>query len=96
MWLIVTGPGLVNSTNKHFTGKKDDNFSPFSSETETEKEKSDFSHHLGNNMLFIHFVKSPLTVTPAMSANGQLYLQGEDRMNAVDNAGVSQKNEAMD
>jgi len=88
---------VINSTTRQFTGKKDKEFCPFPSETEKEEEKPDFSSHLGDNVLVIPFVKSPLTVNPAMAANDQLYLQGEDRlyMNTGD-TGVSQKKEALD
>jgi len=88
---------VVNNSTRQFTGKKDAEFCPFPSDTEGGQEKPDFTSHLGNNVLVIPFVKSPLTVNPAMSANAQLYLQGEDRiyMNTGD-TGVSQKKEAMD
>merc|ERR1719369_2018801 len=88
---------VVNTSVRKFTGKKDKEFCPFPSETEDKEEQPDYSSHLGNNVLVIPFVKSPLTVNPAMSANAQLYLQGGDRiyMNTGD-TGVSQKKEAMD
>ena len=82
---------VVNSSTRQFTGKKDAEFCPFPSETEGKEEQPDYSSHLGNNVLVIPFVKSPLTVNPAMAANDQLYLQGEDKlyMNSGD-TGVSQ------
>jgi len=82
----------VNGCSRKFTGKKDAEFCPFPSQTEEEKEEPDYSSHLGNSILVIPFVKSPLTVNPAMAANCQLYLQGEDKlyMNSGD-TGVNQK-----
>ena len=39
--------------------------------------------HLGNNVLIIPFVKSPLAVNPAMSSLDKLYLQGRWPIHAI-------------
>jgi hypothetical protein len=70
----------VNAKVRQFTGTEDTEFCPFPSETEEPAEVQDNTSHLGNNVLVIPFVKSPLTVNPAMSGSDKLYLQGEDRI----------------
>jgi len=88
---------VVNKTTRQFTGKKDADFCPYPTQHQENDDKNDCTSHLGDSVLVIPFVKSPLTVNPAMSANDQLYLQGEDRiyMNTGD-AGISQRKEALD
>jgi hypothetical protein len=71
---------VVNASERQFTGTKDAEFCPFPSKDGSEAEAEDNSSHLGNNVLVIPFVKSPLTVNPAMSGSDQLYMQGEDRL----------------
>ena len=72
----------VNACERRFTGEEDPEFCPFPTETGElgEKLPPDNSSHLGNTVVVIPFVKSPLTVNPAMSGSDKLYLQGEDRL----------------
>jgi len=69
---------VVNSSKRRFTGTKDAEFCPFPKEGD-EEDKEEPSQ-LGDNVLVIPFVKSPLSVNPAMSSLDKLYLQGEDRL----------------
>ena len=70
----------VNARERKYTGKKDQEFFPDMSEG---SEPPDYSSHLGDKILVVPFVKSPLSVNPAMAGHAsscQLYLQGEDRL----------------
>jgi len=69
----------INSADRRFTGNQDKEFCPFPKE-ESEEEVGDKPSQLGSTVLIIPFVKSPLTVNPAMSSLDKLYLQGEDRL----------------
>jgi len=70
---------MVNSSRKLYTAAKDKEFCPFP-EDRVEDDEKDPRSHLGDTVLVMPFVKSPLTVNPAMSVSDQLYLQGEDRL----------------
>ena len=68
----------VNGKERQFTGKKDPDFCPFPDMNDTPSEPPDYSSHLGDNILILPFVKSPLSVNPAMAGHAsscQLYLQ---------------------
>jgi len=71
---------IINSAERRFTGKKDAEFCPFPKEEGEEDVVKDESAQLGDNVYIIPFVKSPITVNPAMSSIDKLYLQGEDRL----------------
>ena len=82
----------VNARERKFTGKKDEEFCPHPEMSESEA--PDYSSHLGDSLLVIPFVKSPLSVNPAMAgdtSSGQLYLQGEDKiyLNLSEQAGLA-------
>ena len=72
----------VNGEQRQFTGKEDKEFCPYPDMSE-DTEPPDYTSHLGDSLLIIPFVKSPLSVNPAMAGQAstcQLYLQGEDRL----------------
>ena len=70
----------VNSAARQFTGQRDEQFCPHPAMQEEEQECTD--SQLGDALLVIPFVKSPLSVNPGMAGHAcpQLYLQGEDRL----------------
>ena len=74
----------VNGEQRQFTGKKDPDFCPFPDMSEEgPSTPPDYSSHLGDSILVVPFVKSPISVNPAMAGHAsscQLYLQGEDRL----------------
>jgi len=73
----------VNGEQRQYTGEKDKEFCPFPDMSDQDSEPPDYRSHLSDNILIVPFVKSPLSVNPAMAghaASCQLYLQGEDRL----------------
>ena len=73
----------VNGEQRQFTGKKDPDFCPFPDMSEEgPSTPPDYSSHLGDSILVVPFVKSPISVNPAMAGHASsflLYLQGDDK-----------------
>ena len=58
---------------RRYTGEKDEEFCPFPSDTGEEPREADNSSHLGDTVLVIPFVKSPLTVSPSTYSSLQYF-----------------------